>query len=135
MIIIFFYSLFNFIFVSEVLMLRLQKHSNYHFFFLIRLEDALCAFKILREQLSVNPSGSFKKRRILLAVTKFGAFFSCSSNIMEAPGVALCAFKISRKLLNAHSKYCRSCSLFFHKGAQSNTIGLHDINRAAPAIF
>jgi hypothetical protein len=29
----FFYSLFNFIFVFEVLMLRLQNHSNYHFCF------------------------------------------------------------------------------------------------------
>jgi hypothetical protein len=31
--------------------------------------------------------------------------FSYSSDIMEAPSVALCAFKMSRKLLNAHSKY------------------------------
>ncbi len=112
MILIFFiYSLFNFIFVFEVLMLRLQKNFKLSFLFLIRLEDVLCAFTILREQLSVNPIGSHKKRQILLAVTKFGAFFSCSSDIMEAPRVALCALKISWKLLNAHSKYLGNCSM------------------------
>jgi hypothetical protein len=41
---------FNFILVFEVLMLSLQNHSNYHFLFLICLEDALCTFKILQEQ-------------------------------------------------------------------------------------
>jgi hypothetical protein len=30
---------------------------------------------------------------------------------MEAPRVALWAFKMSRKLLNAHSKYGGSCSI------------------------
>jgi hypothetical protein len=39
------------------------------------------------------------------------AFFSCSSDIMEAPSVALCAIKMSRKLLNAHLKYGGSCSI------------------------
>jgi hypothetical protein len=39
------------------------------------------------------------------------AFFSCSSDIMEAPSVALCAFKMSQKLLNAHLKYGGSCSI------------------------
>jgi hypothetical protein len=39
------------------------------------------------------------------------AFFSCSSDIMEAPSVALCAFKMSWKLLNAHSEYSGSCSI------------------------
>ncbi len=38
-----------------------------------------------------------------MAVTQFGAFFSFSSHIMEAPSGTLCAFKTSRKLLNAHS--------------------------------
>jgi hypothetical protein len=40
-----------------------------------------------------------------------GAFFSCSSNIMVAARVALCTFKMSRKLLKAHSKYGESCSI------------------------
>ncbi len=104
------------------------------FLFWIRLEDALCAFKILQEQLSLNPIGWYKERRILLAVTQFGAFFSRSSDIMEAPSVALCAFKMSRKLLNAHSKYGGSCSVLSYR-CQSYTIGLRDINRAAHAIF
>ncbi len=43
---IFFDSLFNFIFVLEVLMLSLQTHSNYHFYFEYA-KRSLCAFKIL----------------------------------------------------------------------------------------
>jgi hypothetical protein len=43
------------------------------------------------------------------------AFFSCSSDIMEAPSVALCAFKMSRKLLNAHLKYGGSCSILSYR--------------------
>jgi hypothetical protein len=43
------------------------------------------------------------------------AFFSFSSDIMEGPSVALCAFKMSRKLLNAHSKYGRSCSILSYR--------------------
>ncbi len=48
-------------------------------------------------------------------------------------------------LLYAHSKGLRNCSmriqnvagtaLFYHIGAQSNTVGLRDMNRAAHAIF
>jgi hypothetical protein len=56
-----------------------------------------------------------QERQILFAVTEFGAVFSCSSYIMEAPRVALCAFKMSRKLLNVHSKYGGSCSILSHR--------------------
>jgi hypothetical protein len=48
---------------------------------------------------------------ILLAVSRFGAFFTCSSDIIEVPSVALCTFKMSWKLLHAHSKYGGSCSI------------------------
>ncbi len=65
-------------------------------FILNMLEDSLCAFKILREQLSLNPLGYHKERLILLADSQFGAFSCCSSDIMEAPRVALCAFNMSR---------------------------------------
>jgi hypothetical protein len=45
-------------------------------------------------------------------IPSFAHLFSCSSDNMEAPSVALCAFKMSQKLLNAHSKYYGSCSIF-----------------------
>jgi hypothetical protein len=41
--------------------------------------------------------------------------FTCSNDIIEAPSVALCAFKMSRKLLNAHSKYGKSCSILSYR--------------------
>jgi hypothetical protein len=41
--------------------------------------------------------------------------FSCSSDIMEAPRVALCALKMSQKLLNAHLKYGGSCSILSYR--------------------
>jgi hypothetical protein len=50
-----------------------------------------------------------------LAISQFGAFFTCSSDIIEAPSVALCAFKMSGKLLNAHSKYGGSCSILSYR--------------------
>jgi hypothetical protein len=34
---------------------------------------------------------------------------------MEASSVALCAFKMSQKLLNAHSKYYGSCSIWSNR--------------------
>jgi hypothetical protein len=67
------------------------------------------------EQLSLNPIGFHKDRRILLADSHFGPFSCCSSNIIEAPRVALRAFKMSRKLLNAHSKYGGSCSILSYR--------------------
>jgi hypothetical protein len=43
------------------------------------------------------------------------AFFSHSSDTMEAPSVALCAFKMLRKLLYAHSKYGGRCSILSYR--------------------
>ncbi len=48
---IFYNFLFNFILALKILMLRLQNHSNYNFYCKLGLEDALCPFKILRQQL------------------------------------------------------------------------------------
>jgi hypothetical protein len=69
-----------------------------------------------------------------LADSYFGAFY-----------IALATAWKRKVLLNAHSKYLGSCSmpiqnmagaaLFDHIGAKSNTKGLHDVSRAAPAIF
>jgi hypothetical protein len=50
-------------------------------------------------ELSMNPIGYYKEKQILLAGSQFGAFFSYSSDIIEAPSVAICAFKIWRELL------------------------------------
>ncbi len=50
---------------------------------------------------------------------EFGEFFTCSSNIIEVPSVALCAFKMSRKVLNEHSKYGGSC--FILSGLRDKT--------------
>ncbi len=68
--------------------------------------------QILPLQLSLNPIGYHKDRQILLADSQFGAFFCCSIDIMGVPRVAQC-----------------------HKGTQSNTISLCDVNRAAHVIF
>jgi hypothetical protein len=46
-----------------------------------------------------------------------GTFFCCSSNIMEALSIALCAFKMCRVFLNAHSNYGRGAALFYHVDA------------------
>ncbi len=77
-----------------------------------------------------------KDRRILLADSQFGLFSCCSSNIIEAPRVALCAFKMSRKLLNAHSKYGGSCSILSYRRPRATQSGfVMYVNRAAHAIF
>jgi hypothetical protein len=75
-----------------------------------------------REQLNLNPIGYPKDRRILLADFQFGPFSCCSSNIMEAPRVALCAFKMARKLLNAHSKYGGSCSILLYRRLEQHNL-------------
>jgi hypothetical protein len=53
---------------------------------------------------------------------------------MEAPSVALSVFKMSQKLLNAHSNMT-GAALFYDIGTKNNTVGLHDVNRAAHVIF
>jgi hypothetical protein len=58
----------------------------------------------LESNISMIPI-KLNERRILLADSQFDAFFCCSSDIKEMPSVALCTFKISRKLLNALSRY------------------------------
>jgi hypothetical protein len=94
------------------------------------------AFKIIREPLSLNPIGYHKDRRILLANSQFGAFFCCSSDIMEGSRVALCAFKMSRKLLNVHSEYGGSCFILsYMRLEQHNRPSWCTVNRAAHAIF
>ncbi len=50
------------------------------------------------------------------------AFFSCSSDIIKAPSVALCAFKMSWKLLNAHSKYVGSCSILSYRRLEQHNL-------------
>jgi hypothetical protein len=44
------------------------------------------------------------------------ALFSCSSDIMEAPSVALCAFKMSQKL-QLRIQITAGAALFYHIGA------------------
>jgi hypothetical protein len=45
----------------------------------------------------------------------FGGFSLCSSNIMKAPGAALCVYEKLRELLYAHTKYGGSCSIYIMK--------------------
>jgi hypothetical protein len=57
--------------------------------------------------ISIVPILLIKRRgEFLLADSQFSAFFSCSSDIMEAPSPALCAFQ---NIVGA--------ALFYHVGA------------------
>jgi hypothetical protein len=86
-----------------------------------------------REQLSLNPIGYHKDRQILLADSQ-GAFFCYSSDDRRRPGLlyshSKCLGNRSMRIQNM-----AGAGLFDHIGAQSNTIGLHDLNSAAHAIF
>ncbi len=81
------------------------------------IHSALCAFKILRGKYQHESYriGYLKERQILFAHSQFGAYLCCSSYIKEAPSVALCAVKMCRKLLKAHSNMARA-ALFYHIG-------------------
>jgi hypothetical protein len=60
--------------------------------------------------------GLMQEEANLIGCLPVWRIFFYSSDIMEAPSVALCAFKMSQKLLNAHSKY-GGAALFYHIGA------------------
>ncbi len=134
--------LFNFILVFEVLILRLQNHSNCHFYFKhaqkMRYEysNLLCAHSKYSGN-NINMAPLFllvnSRRGNLIGLFPVWCICCCFSDIMETPSVAIRAFKTCWELLNAHSKYGQSCPIY-HIGAQSNTTGLHDVNRAAPTI-
>jgi hypothetical protein len=92
----------------EVLMLRLQNNSNYHFYFEYaqRLLNVYSNLLYAHSQYSrCNFSISSLFYRIiqgevdLLADSQIGACFSCSTNIMEASGVTLHRFKTWQELL------------------------------------
>jgi hypothetical protein len=74
-------------------MLRLQNHSNYNYY-LNTVEDALCIFKSALCTFKILQEQHQQERCILLADSQFGAFYCCSSDIMEVPSVALCALKM-----------------------------------------
>ncbi len=63
----------------------------------------------IQNTLRATQRESYKERRILLDVSQFGAFFSCSSDIMEA-----------HKYLGNCSMYIQNmagAALFYHIGA------------------
>ncbi len=52
---------------------------------------------------------------ILHSYAEFGTFFCCYSDIMEAPSVALCTFRMYRELLNVIQNMAGAAP--FHIGA------------------
>jgi hypothetical protein len=62
---------------------------------------------------------------MLCSYAKFGTFFVAQAT----------SFKMCGELPNSHSKYCMlGAALFYLAGAKQHN-WLHDVNRAAPAIF
>jgi hypothetical protein len=59
--------------------------------------------------------------RILCSYAQFDAF-CWSSDIMEAPTVAPCTFKMRQELLNAHSEYGGSCSILSCGGLEKHNL-------------
>jgi hypothetical protein len=74
-----------------------------------------CSMRIQICSMHIQNTPRASSAWILCSYAQFRALFCCSSDIMEAPSVALCTFKMYRELLNAHSKYGGSCSILSYR--------------------
>ncbi len=108
---IFLNSLFNFISVFEVLMLRLQTHSNYHIYFEYP-QRMLYAYSNLLHAHSKYSGSNISMDPIKLAISRRGE----SHRLIPSLAPFLVAPATSRRcqvLLYAHSKY-GGASVFYH---------------------